>query len=166
MITLVFTTGKTWSLVSWLIKKFTKSESSHVAIGLEIYGVPVLIHSTMGGVQISPRDKWMTNNYVVEEYEFVPNMSDGIKHACEHLGERYDYVGLLGYAIILIMWRWFRKKMKNPLASPIALVCSEFVCHVDHEKLIEEWMDLDPERTTPQDLIERCRLGKNFIRLK
>jgi len=165
MITIIFTRPKKWSLLSWLIKKFTKSQASHMMIGLEMYGVPVVIHSTMGGVQITPRKKQMVNNEILEEYKFIPDVTNGLKHSFDHLGERYDYVGLLGYAIILIMWRWFRRKMKNPLASPTALVCSEFVLHVNHDGQIKEWEGLDPERTTPQDLIEICRLNGSFVRV-
>lgn len=165
MITVVFTSPKRWTLLSWLIKKFTKGKSSHVALGAELYGVPVLIHSTMGGVQVTPREKYFKSDVVVEEYAFIPDMTHGLQHAVTHLNQHYDYVGLLGYAMLLVAWRWFKKKIKNPLAAPKAMVCSEFVCHIDHEGQIAEWADLDPERTTPQDLIERCRTGKNFMKL-
>jgi len=165
MITIVFTSPKHWTLLSWLIKKFTKSESSHTAIGVDLHGIPVLIHSTMGGVQVTPRDKFLKTDYIVEEYKFIPDMSSGLKHAVSHLGENYDYVGIIGYAMLIVAWRWFKKKIKNPLASPKSLVCSEFVLHIDHAKQIKEWSDLDPERTTPQTLIEQCRSGSNFMKI-
>lgn len=167
MITVLFTTPDHWTFVSWVIKKFTKSEASHAAIGAELYGVPVLLESGMGGVKVTPRDKYFSEgDKLVEEYQFVPDVSTGIKGSVELLGEGYDYVGLIGYGILILAYRWFKKKIKNPLASPKALVCSEFVVRIDDNKMIEEWNDLDPERTTPQDLIEICRTSKNFIRIK
>jgi len=164
--TICFTTPHTWSPLPWLIRKLTRSPVSHVALCVEVYGIKTMLHCTVGGVQLSLRDRFEASSKIVEEYAFKPDMTAGVAHAIEqHLGDHYDYVGLLGYAYLLLAWRWLHKKIKNPLASPTALVCSEFVLHVDHGGVLAEWQGLDPERTTAQDLLERCRSGPNFGRV-
>lgn len=163
--TICFTTSRSWSPVSWLIRKFTGSRVSHVALCVDIYGIPVMLHATMGGVQLTLRNRFEADNHIVEEFRFKPDMTIGVYHTiAQHLGDRFDYVGLLGHAYVSVVWKWLKRKRRNPLASPSALVCSEFVLHVDPTKQIEEWKWLDPERTTPQDLLDCCQLEINFER--
>ena len=165
-ISVCFTAPKKWTLLSWLIKLFTKSKVSHAALCVDVYGTKVLLHSTMGGVQFTHRKKYERNDNIVEEYLIKEDVSSGLNHAInEHLGDNYDYVGLLGYAYLLVLWRWLKIKVKNPMASPTALVCSEFVLHINHEGKISEWNGIDPERTTAQDLLVKCRNSLSFERL-
>lgn len=152
--TIVFSTSSGW--LSTIIKWFTKSRTSHSMIGIEIHGIPALIHATMGGVQITPRKKWFKDSILIAEYRILKDLEDGFKHAFSHLGDHYDYVGLLGYIPVMI-GRWFGRKVKNPFASASAVVCSEFVLHLDHDHVIGTWKGLDPERTSPQDLLDICR---------
>jgi len=150
MLTLVFTASDSW--ISKTIRWFTKSTASHVMIGTQLQGVPVYLHSTIGGVQITPMSKYTDRK--VAEYEIIPDLSDGLRHAYTHIGSKYDYIGLLGYAVVILAWRWFKAKIKNPLANKDAVVCSEFIIHFDHAKIIPEWRGLDPETTTPETLLK------------
>jgi len=153
MVTLVFSTDS--SFVARAIRFFTRSRCSHVMIGLELEGIPVLLHSTAGGVQVTPRRLWFKSNRMVDEYRIRPEVD--VRAAAEKLGQRYDYVALIGYALLIVAWRWFRVKVKNVLASPGAVVCSEFVLELDRGgDLIVEWRGLDPERTHAQDLLAIC----------
>jgi hypothetical protein len=133
-------------------------------LGLDLYGVAMLLHCTSGGVQVTPKSKWFRDNKLVAEYEFKPELSDGVRHAFMHLGEKYDYVSLLGFVPVLF-FRWLRVKIKNPLASAKSMVCSEFVVHVDHEHKIPEWAGLDPETTSPEDLLLLCRRQQSFTKV-
>jgi hypothetical protein len=122
--------------------------------------VVLVLEASMGGVKAMTRKKWERSNKIVREFKVIPRIS--VAHACEHLGERYDYVGLLGYLPVLLA-RWVGRKIKNPLAAPGALVCAEFVLHLDHEGLIPEWKGLDPESATPEDVLRTCASGgKSF----
>lgn len=167
MLSIVFTVSD--SFVSKAIRWVTKSETSHVAIGTEIFGVPVFMHSTVGGVQITPRERYLKNNRVVAEYvanvDVESKLRNNVMKVAEYLGEKYDYIGLVGYAILIFAWRLFRKKIKNPLASPTAMVCSEFVVHLNADGDIPEWDGLDPERTHPQELLERCEKEVSMLRV-
>ncbi len=160
--TLIFSTSK--SLISRLICWFTKSPASHVMIGLEIHGIPMLLHCTAGGVQVTPRTKWFRDSELVAEYTFRPDILEGLRYAFMQLGVKYDYVSLLGF-IPVLLFRWLRVKIKNPLASAKSMVCSEFILHVDHAHKIPEWVGLDPETTSPQDLLVVCRKEQSFAKL-
>lgn len=158
-LTLLFTSSSDWS--SKIIRFFTRSKTSHVMIGLQLFGVEMLLHCTGGGVQFTPRRKWMRDNYMVGEFTCTVDLTYGLSHAVRHLGEKYDYLSLIGFLPILF-FRWLKIKVKNPLASPKAMVCSEFVLHVDPEGKVPEWSGMDPETTTAQDLLELCEEGKSF----
>ena len=165
MITIAFTTKDSW--VSRLIKWATRGSASHVLIGTKVYGVDMFLHCSVGGVQMSTRDKWLKKNKLVHEYKVMPNVRSGLQHAFSHLNEKYDYLALLGYAWIILAWRLLKVKWKNPLASSKGMVCSEFVRHLDlNGDRITEWKDLDPERTHPKHLMDICESSSNFEEIK
>jgi len=149
----------------------TESEVSHVAIGTEIFGEPVLIHSALdgdtgrSGVQITPRNKWLRDNYVVAEYDIVPDVSENMGSLIKLLCERYDKMGLVGH-LIVIAAKYLGKKIMNPLSRPNYWVCSRYVLKLDPSgQTIPEWAGLDPEKTTPHDLLMLCRTGASFREL-
>jgi hypothetical protein len=169
MPSLVFTTSSHW--LSRTVRWMTSSATSHVCLGTEIFGELVLIHSALSGetgrngVQITPRHKWLEDNIVVAEYDIIPDVTGDMGPMIRLLCEKYDKMGLLGY-IIVIVARWLGKKIQNPLASGRALVCVRYVLKLDPTgRLIPEWAGLDPEKTTPQDLLVLCRVGPSFQRV-
>jgi hypothetical protein len=166
---LVFTTSSGY--LSRAIRAMTRSTVSHVAIGTEIFGEPVLIHSALDGetgrtgVQITPRARWLRDNTTIAEYEIVPDVTSSMASMVRLLCERYDKLGLLGYVIVIVA-RWLGKKIMNPLSSSTRFVCSRYVLKLDPTgELIPEWKGLDAEQTTPQDLLQLCRSGKSFNRV-
>jgi hypothetical protein len=159
-VTLIFAT--TTAFLSRVIRWFTRSKASHALLGAEMDGVAVILEATTGGVRIFPRKRWERSHVVVGEYLFKPDMSGGLRHAIEHVGDKYDYLGLVGFMFVVVA-RWLGRKIKNPLASPSREVCSEFVLQVDPQRVkIPEWQGLDPETTDPEDLWRLCRLGQSF----
>jgi len=162
MSTLVFTASN--DLLSRSIRWFTKGRASHVAIGAQLFDVPVLIHATIGGVQVSPRVKWMRGRILVAEYAFTHSSGVDVAGAVKKLGERYDYVGLLGFIPVLIA-RWFGVRVRNPFASASAVVCSELVLRADVNNNVKEWRGMDPERASPVDLLEACVKSESFVLL-
>jgi hypothetical protein len=153
--TLLFLTSRSW--ISAVIRWFTEGKASHVAIGMELHGVPILMHADVGGVQVSLRSKVLQGHSIVAEYECLTIPETHIYGAVACLGERYDYVGLFGYALVIAA-RHIGKRVKNPFASPRAMVCSEFVLSLDRTgEFVPPWAFLDPEQTTPEDLLGICR---------
>jgi hypothetical protein len=127
----------------------------------------VFMHANVGGIQVTPRERFLHGNRIVAEFETRQEVpSDLLKMAAGHLGEHYDYVALFGFIWPIMLWRWFQIKTDNPLASARGMVCSEFVARIDTDGLvIPEFKGLDPEDTTPEDLLKRCELEKSFKRL-
>lgn len=152
--TVVFSTSK--HLFSKVIRFVTRSKVSHASISVHLYGVPVIIESTVGGVKIYPRDKFEKENTLVYEYEVIPDVHDALQQAIEDVGEHYDYVGILGYIPVMI-GRWFKKKVKNILASPTKMVCAEFVVKIDKDnKMFPKEITDAATEVTPEDLVEAC----------
>lgn len=168
MITVAFSTPKRWTLLSSAIKWFTKSKVSHCLIGVEVHGIKMFLHCTAGGVILTPRQKYERSNLILNEYKLRSDVSDALAHAYSHLNDAYDYAGIFGFAWIIICWRIFRRRIRNPVASAKAMWCSEFVLHLNHAGAIPEWQGLDPELTHCQHLLDRIREtgGPSFEELK
>ena len=164
MPTIVFLT--TDRILSRVIRVIGKSPASHVALGLHLHGVPVLLQADIGGVQITPRAKFLRKHRVVSEWAFTsPGIENALAGGVREIGERYDYVGLLGY-LIVVLGKLFHRRLRNPLAARKAVVCSEFVVGLDREGYcVPEWKGLDPEATMPADLLAICQTSPSFRRV-
>lgn len=159
--TVVFLT--TDLLLSRVIRRLTNSTVSHVAIGLSLQGIPVLLQADIGGVQITTREKFLEKHTIVSEWEFTsPGIEKVIAQGVKNIGERYDYLGLFGYLAVLIA-KFFKRKIRNPLASRKAVVCSEFIASLDiNGDFVPEWKGLDSEVTMPSDLLTICQISPSF----
>ena len=165
MTTIVFTKSNSW--LSKVIRWFTKGRSSHVMIGTRVHGIEMFLHATAGGIKFTPRPRELRGSSLVAEYKVVPYVENGLRRAIEKVGDNYDYVGLVGYAIAIVFWRLLKKKIKNPLASSSSMVCSEFVCHLDRTgKMIPEFASLDPEVTHPEHLLKICESSERFEKIR
>jgi hypothetical protein len=162
---ITFTTSRAW--YSGLIRWLSHGRASHVLLGVELFGREVFMHATVGGIQVTPRERFLHGNRVVAEFETKLDVpSDLLKMAAGHLGEQYDYVGLVGFIWPVMLWRWFHLKVANPLANARGMVCSEFVARIDTDGLIlPEFRGLSPEETTPEDLLVICEQERSFKRL-
>lgn len=156
--TVLFTTSP--SILSRFIRWFTRSQVSHVGIGTTLHGVPVVIHADVGGVQVSTRTKFLQRRILHAEYDHIRQPSDlHMSAAVLAIGEGYDYLGLFGFAIVILAWRWLRLRLHNPFASPRAVVCSEFVARALSVPGIS-----DVETVSPQVLLEACATSSHFSR--
>ena len=163
MISLVFTRSRRFSIFSWMVRYLTDSDISHVGISTQVLGIDIIVHSTIGGVQVETRRNFEQNNIVVFEKELrIPDGEDALKFTLnKHLGNPYDYLALPGLAFLLLLKKWFKILVKNPYMAPNALICSEFVLSLRGESRIPEWKILAEENTTPQDPLIHC--GDSFI---
>lgn len=140
-----------WPL-SKAIRVLTKSPVSHCSIWLTVYGVPLVLQASIGGVKFACREEWLKHNKVVKVRRFRLDVTRGLQSAIGLLNARYDYVALLGYPLVMLA-RWFGRKIKNPLASASAQVCSEFLLHVDAFDEVPEWNAFEWDTTTPLELM-------------
>lgn len=160
-VTILFTGGA--NPLSQLIMWMTRSEASHCAIGgLYLYEVPIVLHASVGGVKAVPRSKYLAEHQLIAEFEILKDVD--VKNAISMLDEKYDYPGLFGFFPIMFA-RWIGRKIRNPLSSPRAVVCSELVMALDPGGVrFPEWLDYDSETTTPEDLLEDCKRSVHHFR--
>ena len=147
------------SILSKLIRLFTYSETSHVAICVERWGTKLLYQGTTRGVVFDTKESYelKTGNTEVAEYQIKVPVEHGMKYLLSLLGSKYDFAGAAGVGIVKVFKKWFGKKIKNPFASPKSMICSELVVELNHYGEIMSFDPLDPERTSPGDLLEICR---------
>jgi hypothetical protein len=136
-------------LLSRLIKKFTKSEFSHTALFIEIWGQPYVIDAQKDGVNLRPWDAWMKQY----DYDIVVHRSSDLvvektfaQRALTKVGHTaYDFEGLLvRQPVELATGEWVEKGNTTD-----RMYCSEYVAWVyGIEKAY---------RFSPQDLYEWCK---------
>ena len=133
------------------------STVSHTAIGgADLFGTKVFIHASIGGVQACDRATMLAAHHMVAEFRILADVDT--QNAVKKLGEKYNYVGLFGFLPVILAWRWFKKRLRNPFSSPHALVCSELVRELDPEgAVIPEWKERSLHETDPGWLYEWCQ---------
>jgi hypothetical protein len=138
-------------LISRLIRWVARSRLSHVAIGTTLHGIPVILHCTVGGVQLTLRRayEWTSLRVIEFNAEDCHSLYD-LERGVKEIGDRYDYGSLLGRGALILSWRWLRLRLRHPKSTPHAMVCSEFVARVAR-------LPVDPETSSPQDVLRACR---------
>lgn len=165
-LTLTFTTSRSW--ISRLIRFFDRSPASHVSILFESaeLGGSWALEADLAGVRLRPEARWARGKRVVGRFRSRSSLPGNLRAAAALVGRRYDVTALVGFAWAILMWRWFRRKVRNPLASPRAYVCSEFVVHLREGGGLPEFEGLDPERTSPRVLWRVLKDGMSFEEIR
>lgn len=141
-------TGK--RVISKLIRLATKSQFSHSAIFIEIWGQPYVIDAQKNGVNLKPWDAW------VEEYDYTFKVSRKIYPAVEPKTfsmRALEKVGLTAYdfesLLIRQPWKLITGKWKSRgKKEEFKMYCSEYAawCHD-----IPKWWEMSPD-----DLYNYC----------
>ena len=79
----------------------------------------------------------------------------------KYLDTPYNALALFGMTWVVALGRWFKRKVKNPLASNRGMFCSESVAFVLVNSAVPESALLVPASATPKDVVdvvERMRL--------
>lgn len=153
-------TGLLGKLKWWILR----DEATHTWLEYEgpELGRPIMIEAGVLGVAMGLYSKYEKSSVVIARYRTRFDVPGGYASAVSWMGTKYDYLGLLGAILCLWVWRWFKVEIKNPLASPEGVICSELVVRADPTHVIPEWHGLDPERVSPQMILDRCRRGGSF----
>jgi hypothetical protein len=169
MVIIGFGQGK--GLLSWVVRKVTKGEWSHVFIEWwsDEWGGFFVTHAQSTGVVTQPleaiREKYPVQKwYRVRSDEFIRG---GLKKMRPHIGKPYDYVAVLINTVLLLLyylfrWEWLWKIVWRDSRK---FTCSEFVIMVLKEAAILGAGQLDPELTTPSQLERFCSQSECFIKL-
>ncbi len=143
------------ALLSRLIRRLTRSEVSHAfLVYRDVDFDRVMVMEAVGaGFRVVPFDKFEQHNRIVEIVTPRHPIDEGLKAAVDWLGEAYDTSGLIGMGLLLL-FRGLRRRtrrLRNLIASPRALFCSEAVARACRACAYPGF-DREPETTTPQDL--------------
>jgi hypothetical protein len=145
----------TRALVSRLIRRLTGSRVSHAFLVYDDvdFERTMVMEAVGSGFRIVPLDRFERHNTVVRIFTPRHPIDVGLRSAVDWLGEGYDTGGLLGMALLLVLRSLkLRIKRRNLLASSRTLFCSEAVARACRASGYPGFR-LDPETTTPQDLL-------------
>lgn len=146
-----FSTSDAW--YSRIIRRFTKSEVSHTFLLVEVLGRDLVFEEGPDGFHARTVENFSKGNRIVRVIEPKYPIDAGVEAAFVWLGQRYDYVGLLGMFFVMVA-RWFGKKIHNPMSSASSMFCSEAGARVLQLSGYPGSEALDPAATTPMDLME------------
>ncbi len=141
--------------LSKAIRFVTKSEWSHTALFIEIWGEPYIIDAQKNGINVKPFDKWKAEY----NYKFIvmrnPNLGDEYEFSKKAMSKSgitlYDFESLLlRHPIELITGKWkLRPNEEN------RMYCSEYVAWSHN---IDQWY-----RMNPQDVYEYAKINYTTI---
>jgi uncharacterized protein YycO len=138
-------------LISRLIKWATKSEYSHAAIFIEVWGQPFVMDAQKDGINIRPWDAWMNKyNYEIEvlrtSSKFDPK-DLSLRAATKSGSTGYDFASLIWrHPVEIITGSWRQNSNKER-----RMTCSEFVAWV--------YAINRSYKMSPQDLYDWCRMN-------
>lgn len=153
--------GRGSGFSAWLIRVVTKSPFTHAGL---VYNDDVVLHSTIGGVQMADMT-YINDHYdMITEYkcEFpeAEEAADYVKD--KFLGAKYDYLSFVGLGLAII----FRLK-KNPLGKHKQLMCTEVPAHwLNKVSAMNPSLEIpyfDPEMMTPAGLYEWIESRKDLF---
>lgn len=156
---LVFTTGD--DAFQNAIRASTKSDATHAALALG--DGQTLLHAYEDGVRVDSRARWLAKGQrIVAEYQILPDVTDGVFAAMQHVGKRYDVLHVFKIAVM----RLFRATRLGRPEDDDAFTCARFVMTVDPDgEAIPEWRMLSPEDVVPADLLAMAEGGPSFHRI-
>lgn len=148
----------TTHLLSRVIRWFTDAAVSHAWVLYydEDFDCDCVLEFTEGGCRITTYASFQKKNKIVKVWTPQCSIRTGFTKMREWLDAGYDYLGLFGM-IWVQLGRWLHRKWKNPWASSKKAFCSEGVARVLLYANYPGLEYLDPERTTPADLLEFAR---------
>lgn len=131
------------TILSHLIRLFTKSFWNHAASIVEIWGINYIVESDINGVTILPYKDWVKNQTItVFRVPFVNKKEFSVRSMSKVGFVKYDFKGLLFYGpISLITNKWYGKSDERKAAK--RFFCSEKVAW-DHE--FPNWYSMRPNQ--------------------
>jgi hypothetical protein len=152
--TIIFTAPPT--LLHKIIQWFTGSVYTHVMLGYtdSFWGGKWTAAADLDGVRLYQATQ--TCKYVAAEYrcKFDPTM--GITAASKYINQSYDFWDLFAIGWTKLVWRLFKRKVRNPWHDSNAQICSEFVTRFLKGCGLSDVVNWDVEATTPGDVQAYC----------
>ena len=112
-------------LGSKVIRAFTNEPASHIGVSFD--GVTVY-HSDAKGCRSEPIEQFYKDSEVFVRHYAVPTAAMKMR-ALEKLGSKYDFLGLVGFGLFLLMKK-LGIRARVPLMNPKWMLCSEYAEYI------------------------------------
>jgi hypothetical protein len=155
MVFVGFSTPRRWNPLSALIRRMTRSQTSHAWLLVEdpTFGLRLVLEAHSTGFRLVSFTRFVKDNRVVALVVPAHPVQPALCDAGEWLGDSFDVLGLFGIFLTLVA-RWFRQRpWRNPFPTPSALFCSEAVVRTLKAARYPGSEALDDEATSPADLL-------------
>jgi hypothetical protein len=149
-----FSTTNIW--LSRLIRAATGSKYSHcwVRHGSAVWGGTWVTHADWPVVRQWPwrsaSAKWTVQQLYAPRFDIRPALA-AVRKDFE---ARYDIPGLFGMVFVELGLKWFKRRLKNPLASPTAVFCSEFIAEILIAARLPGTEGWDARSMAPEDVAD------------
>jgi len=142
-------------LPSKIIRWITRGRASHVWIAFydKTLGRRIVLQAEIWGYEVRPWKRWLRENIWVQEFELPASSHtvDAVQAIANYLGTEYDFES----AVLSAIWKWIKKWWEKPTNNPSKLMCAEAVLVFLTLLQINEYDDLNPQTTTPEELLKR-----------
>ena len=166
-VTLLFSTGR--DFISSAIRRITRSPCSHVAIAYDdcTFGRRCVMQSWWWGFELRTLDHWNKDNVKVAEYRLPEvDLSSHLIKLSAALGSDYEYSRIAFIALKIWLKRWMGLRFTlSPDRTPWKMICSEAVTRMLQYAEVGPTKDLNPELTSPADLLNIARGNKGVFEL-
>jgi hypothetical protein len=116
-----------------------------------IPGIDLVMEALPGGFHIITYERFIRENTVIDVIDLnVQYTKSSLLRAFGWIDKRYDYLAVLGMAIVML-GRMLGKKWKNPMATK-SINCVESVVYFLQANTVTDVVDLDADSMSPQDL--------------
>lgn len=154
------------NLVSKAINILQKGDYSHVLVLMWSmdYNCWLVNHSTAGGPEIIPWEVFKEDKDIKLVFQSNMDLKEGLrKQVPETVGKyRFDIPALFGFLWVKMMWKLFTTKIYNPLGSPTAYICSEFIHEIFRSSSIEGYLEHHGESVDPDGVVKFMRDSEEF----
>ena len=141
-------------LPSKLIRFFTNASVSHTYIRYydRTWKKYMILHSDFGGVQPALAERFDIENTAIVEFVIEDlRLIEAVANNLWHLSKGYNYKRIWSWMWLIILKRWFVRKIKAPTISPKSLICVDFILYILRDARLTE---LEIGQSTPADLLK------------
>jgi hypothetical protein len=145
----------TGSILSRIIRFFAPGRATHTFIVFwdPAFAQDMILEAGWLGIVIKSLKAAREDREIVAILRPPQPVDDGLIFAAQWLGERYDYLGLVGMAGVLF-WRRFGRRARNWLHSGHALFCSDAAALLMQKGGYQGAESLDPACCDPPALMQ------------
>jgi len=147
-----FQTGTSWiaRMIRWFERVAGgKGLTNHVAIRYDSddWRAKWITAADNRGVVAKPEGKRKWTFLVTPKYDATAHL----RVIQEYIGQKYDFPSFFLWAFFILMYRWFRVKIRRPHMKSKAQYCSEYAAHllIAREGLVIE----NPQWVRPDQLL-------------